>query len=552
MENGRHRGLLAAALLGSAAAILGPAPLAMAQDAEEQATNADDIVVTAQRREESIQDVPISIAAMSGERIEDAGLTNFANLEQSISGITTVANGDARAARIGIRGVTTAQENGKQSSVGVYVDGVFMSRIGMSFADLPDVERIEVLRGPQGTLFGMNNAAGLIHIITQRPDVDEWHGSAETVIGNYDRMEVRANVTGPIIPGTLGFSLGVSSTERGGIIYNSTQDREVDNLSRWGVRGKLAYESADLDALIIADFQSEDSDCCVKVLTHLNPGATIVGIPAAPYAPPGFPYSRTAVTNEPNYNRPEGGGISAEINWDIGDLTLTSITAFRNWQISHRDDPDGLPLSMITNFTIEQDHDQLSQELRLASPQGETIEWLLGAFYFDRNSSSDDRLTYPAAYRGVGQDGTNVNQFEIDDISYAIFGRLAWNVTDQFTVSGGLRFTREEQEAHAVQVSSNLAGPSFNRTSVRNEEGITWNLNAEYHVNPDLMFYAAAGQGFKPGGFDMNRVPSGPNETFQFEEETNINTEVGVRSTWLNVERDRVQHGLFGLPGAHV
>lgn len=531
MHNGRHRGLLAAALLSSAAAVLGAASPASAQDAPDQqpVANSDEIVVTAQRREESIQDVPISIAAMSGERIEASGLTNFANIEQSISGLTIAANGDARAARIGIRGVTTAQENGKQSSVGVYVDGVFMSRVGMSFADLPDVERIEVLRGPQGTLFGMNTAAGLIHIITERPDVDEFGGFLETVVGNYDRLEVRGSVTGPIVPGRLGFSLGAGMTSRDGIIYNSTLGRDVDDLDRWGVRAKLGYEGDNLDAIFIADWQAEDSNCCTKILTHLNPGATVLGTPAGPLAPPGFPFARVAVTNSPNLNQPEGGGVSAEFNYDFGGATLTSITAYRNWSIHHIDDADSLPLSIITGFQIDQDHDQFSQEFRLASPAGERFEWLVGLFYFDRNSSSDELLTYPAAFRGVGQNGTNVNNFDLDDTSYAVFGRLGWNITDQFNVSGGIRFTREEQEAHAVQVASNLANPTFNRTSVRNDEGITWNLNAEYHFNPDLMVYAAAGQGFKPGGFDMNR--SAVFTTFQFEEETNINTEVGLRST---------------------
>jgi len=529
MKNRRHHGLLAAALLSSAAAILGAPGPAYAQSADEGAVpNLDDIIVTAQRREESIQDVPISIAAMSGERIEASGLTNFANLEQSISGLTTVANGDARAARIGIRGVTTAQENGKQSSVGVYVDGVFMSRVGMSFSDLPDVERIEVLRGPQGTLFGMNTAAGLIHIITQRPDVDEFGGFVETVFGNYGRTEARGSVTGPIVPGSLGFSLAASTTQRDGIIYNPTLGTDVDDLSRWGVRGKIGYEGANFDALFIADWQEEDSNCCVKVLAHLGPNANILGTPVAPIAPPGFPFSRIALGNERNVNQPEGGGLSAELTWDFGGMTLTSISAYREWSIHHTDDADALPLSVITGFMIDQDHDQLSQEFRLAG-QGGGIEWLVGLFYFDRNSTSDELLTFPAAFRGVGQNGTNVNNFALDDTSYAVFARLGWEVTENFNLSGGIRFTREEQEARARQVASNLANPNFNRVSVRNEEGITWNLNAEYHFNDDLMLYAAAGQGFKPGGFDMNR--SAAFTTFQFEEETNLNTEIGVRST---------------------
>ena len=523
------------ALLGGVAAMALWSSGAQAQTAQDPETNTvDDVVVTAQRTSESLQDVPVSIVAVTSEQIVNSGLTDFADLKQLAPGLNTDQNGDARAARIGLRGVTTSQEMGKQSSVGVFIDSVYMARTGMAFNDLLDIERIEVLRGPQGTLFGMNTSAGLIHILTRRPDVNNTGGFIEGVVGNYGRNEVRGSITGPIVPGTWGFSLGASYVDRGGIIYNQTQDRDQDTLHRWGVRGKLGYEGERLDLQLIADYSEEDSDCCVKVLTFLKPGAAFLGTPIAPIAPAGYPFARVAITGGQQYNRPEGGGLSAEANYSFDSgFTLTSVTASRFWDIAATDDADSLPFVVLDVLRVNQQHDQFSQEFRLASPADERLKYLVGLFYFDRDAAEQtyNEVT-SAALRGPTQNGISTSDVELNAQTYAAFGRVSYDLTDQLNAAVGLRYTTEDQEMTSVQISQNLVFGAHNRAASRTDSAVTYNLTVNYDVSDDLMFYFAHGKGFKPGGFDPGRP--GTVIDFQFAEETNYNTEVGMRSVWAD------------------
>lgn len=530
MDSLRKR-LLAAAWVSGAAGLAMSTCASAAETAAEPALG--EVVVTAQRRAENIQDVPISIVAISGETVEKAGLTDFQNLTQYTAGLVTDANGDARAARIGLRGVTTAQENGKQSSVGVFIDGVFMSRVGMAFTELQDIERIEVLRGPQGTLFGMNTSAGLIHIITAKPSLDEVRSFIEGVVGNYDRKEARGSISGPIVPGVLAGSFSAFGVQRDGIIRNTTQGRDVDDLKRYGVRGKLRYARENLDVVVIADYTREDSECCVNIITFLKPGATILGTPAAPLAPVGYPFAREAVTGGQNFNNNHGSGLSAEVNYTLGGgQTLTSLTASRRWDLYSLNDPDSVRLNLLDGFIITQGHRQFSQEFRLASATGERLEWVAGLFYFHRRSTASSDITFPAALRAPGQNGHTLENFAIKDDSYAAFGQVSYRLTDTLKVSLGGRYSREEQDARSVQVASNRVSPSYDRAASRNEGQFTYTLNATYDFSPDVMVYGSVARGFKPGGFDLGR-PLTFTE-FQFEEETNLNTEVGIRTTLLD------------------
>lgn len=524
-------GLCGALSLAAMAAASGVPTYAQTGNEEaREAVDALDIVVTAQRRAESMQDVPISIAVVTGEDIAKSGIVNFSDLQTAVSGITTVANGDARAARIGMRGITTAQENGKQSSVGVYVDGVFMSRVGMSFSDLPDLERVEVLRGPQGTLFGMNTSAGLIHMITKAPDLEAFGGFVEGMVGNYDQVGFRGRVSGPVIHEKLGFSLSGFATSRDGFVRNRTLDRKADDQRRWGARGRMLYEGEGVSISLIGDYQKEDSECCVKIFTYVTPTTTVLGVPIASLVPAGGPFERVSVGNRVNRNQHDGGGLSAEVNIDIGDHVLTSLTAVRYWDIHHEDDPEGLPLAIVEDFAIDQENDQFSQELRLASPQGGALEYILGAIYFDRRSRQRQVIDFESPLlHGPTQDGISTNFFDGKSKSYGVFARGVVRPLTDVTLSAGVRYTQENQIALAVQTANNFIDPSFNRRDARREGQLTWNLSADYRINPDVMVYVAAGRGFKPGGFDLNRVLT--YTSFQFEEETALNVEGGVRST---------------------
>lgn len=530
----RHRmGLFAAVWAVASVAVPAAAEAAEAADAS-NASAIEELVVTAQKRSENIQDVPISIVAISGETLRKAGINDFQNLTQLAPGLVTDANSDPRAARIGLRGVTTAQDNGKQSSVGVFIDGVFMSRVGMAFTELADIDHVEVLRGPQGTLFGMNTSAGLIHIITAKPNLTDVKGFVEGVVGNYSRREVRASITGPLIPDVLGGSFSFFKTDRGGTVYNPTQGENVNDQHRYGFRGKLGYHRDNLDVQLIADYSKEDSNCCGNVLLFLKPGATVsgLGLPAAPLAPAGYPYSRIKLTPLRDFIKPEGAGVSAEVNYTLPGMTLTSVTAWRKWDITAQNDAGGIARPVIQTAGAQK-HDQYSQELRLASSTDGPMQWVGGLFYFNRHSKAHGYTRFvPPAFHSATQNGVTLDDFRIDDISYAAFGQVSYKFTEAFKVAVGARYSREKQDAADVQVAQNFLSPVYNRKSSRNEGQLTYTVTGTYDISPDVMTYVSVARGFKPGGFDLGRPLSF--SQFQFEEETNLNIEAGVRATLLD------------------
>lgn len=509
-----------------------PAAAYAAEAAEASSAAIEELVVTAQKRAENIQDVPISIVAISGDSLQKAGITDFQNLTLVAPGLVTDANSDPRSARIGLRGVTTAQDNGKQSSVGVFIDGVFMSRVGMAFTELADIDHVEVLRGPQGTLFGMNTSAGLIHIITTKPNLTDVKGFIEGVVGDYDRKEIRGSITGPLIPGVLGASFSAFSTDRGGTVYNATQGEKVNDQHRYGFRGKLGYHRDNLDVQLIADYSKEDSNCCGNVLLFLKPGANVLGVPAAPQAPPGYPYSRIKLTPFRDIIKPEGAGVSAEVNYDLGGMTLTSVTAWRKWDIYGQNDAGAFAAPLLETAG-NQAHDQYSQELRLASSSDQRLEWVGGLFYFNRHSKAHSYLRFiPSALHSATQNGTTLTDFRIDDISYAAFGQIAYHVSEALKLSVGARYSQEDQDASEVQVAQNFVSPNYNRKASRNEGQLTYTFTGSYDFSPDVMVYASLARGFKPGGFDMGRPLTFTD--FQFDEETNLNKEIGIRTTLMD------------------
>jgi len=501
------------------------------QTADESASPYD-IVVTAQRRAENVQDVPISIVALSGAKLDAAGVTDFSRLTSQVPGMIADSNSDPKGARLGLRGVTSSQEDGKQSSVGVFVDGIFMSRVGMAFSEFQDIERIEVLRGPQGTLFGMNTAAGLIHIVTARPNFTETTGFIEGVAGNKGRWDIRGLITGPISE-NWAYSLSGFTTHRSGLIYNDTLDRKVNNRDRSGVRAKLAYSGNDIDFQLIGDYQNEESDCCTSIPWRMKPGASLLGIPAAPLLPAGYPYSRISVSPFVPYTKSVSGGLTAELNWHLNDaLTLTSLTGWRDWNLDTRLDPGALPIPLVETVSSQR-HRQFSQEIRLTSDGGGPLNWVAGLFFFDRTTRSVGELHYkvPSLYP-AGASGITTTRFRIKDTSYAGFGQVTYDVTDKFKLSIGGRYSFEDQKATQVQAAQNFVDPNYNRAADRTDGQFTFTGNASYHFTPDVMAYATIARGFKPGGFDLGRPAT--YTSFEFESETNLNTEIGLRTQLLD------------------
>ena len=537
MKASKHA--LRAMLVGGALLGASVPSAASADQADDSGELLGEVVVTAQKRAENVKDVPIAITAVSGERLGAMQITNFHDLTRIAPSFNSNQLGDARASGMNMRGVTSTQGNpGRQSSLGIFVDGVFMARTGMaSSQDFLDIERVEVLRGPQGTLFGMNTAAGLVHIITRKPDLTRFGGYGEVVFGNYNLVEGRARVSGPIIPDTLGFSLSAGAKSRDGFTYNSTTKQDVDDERKFSVRGKLLYKKDNFDALLTADYARETTRCCNAVIYKLLPGANLGGVPTAPIAPSGLAYDRETLQSGVNTNPVRGNGLSAELNWYAGDHTITSLTASRFWTLQPLNDPDALPQRFLDNFLIDQGHRQFSQELRLTSPGDRKLTYVAGLFYYDRRSTDyeDIRLgpDAPAAYKIAGTNYATITDARVRDRTYSIFGHANYHWTDQFTTSVGVRYTYEPQSVVFNQTSNNRIYANLGATrDKRTDEAWTWKLDASYRWTPDVTTYGSIARGFKPGGFEITRRSNMID--FQFEPETNLNYEVGLKGYFLD------------------
>ena len=410
------RGTASAAVVG--AVVFGFAGTASAQDPvppQDDVATVDDIIVTAQKREQNLQDVPIVVTSLSQEQLEDAGVADIKDLQILTPGMTVTTTTNEASTTVRIRGVGTVGDNpGLESSVGVVIDGVYRSRNGVGFGDLGELQRIEVLKGPQGTLFGKNTSAGVINILTEAPSFNPGF-QGEATVGNYGAMAVSGSVTGPVND-QVALRLYAGYRERDGFYdvdlgdgpRTETEDQTQDFYT---VRGQaLILPNDNASIRIIADYSKRDEHCCVGVQLRTGPTFPFIdglsnGTGQRPPAT-GFgtlPFSRTAFANRSTAQQVEDKGISAEANIDLdslGGATLTSVTSARSWSTSNGQDLDftGADLLYRVNdgdygFVV----DNLTQEFRLAG-QTDRFDWLVGAFATKEDIARTDSYYFGADY----------------------------------------------------------------------------------------------------------------------------------------------------------
>jgi iron complex outermembrane receptor protein len=410
-------------------AILGIASPLWAQTADQPgsavATSAsvgqDEIIVTATRRSEALSDVPLAVSAISAETLARSGVSDIRQLNQlSPSLLVSSSQSEANGAAARIRGIGTVGDNpGLESSVGMFVDGVYRSRTGSGLSELGAIDRIEVLRGPQGTLFGRNTSAGLIHVITARPSFEE-SGTAELSYGNYEYWRAAIGLTGPL-SATSAYRLDGVYVKRDGFLTDVVSGRRVNDRSRWLIRPQYLFEPSDaLSVRLIGDYAKRDEECC---------GATYLPARDVTLGPDGMPVSgpssiaglirslsrRADAVNDDTYARRititpgrsyrsdvRDWGVSGEINLKLDSATLTSITAYRKWRYIRGQDADFTPLDLLArpdDGSYRQSFATFTQELRL---QGETfggrLDWLVGAYYADEQLDLSENLRFGADY----------------------------------------------------------------------------------------------------------------------------------------------------------
>ncbi|MBX9575464.1 MAG: TonB-dependent receptor [Caulobacteraceae bacterium] len=409
------RTTVSAAVVGTA--VFGAAGVAVAQ--EQEVTRVDDIIVTAQKREQSLQDVPIVVTTLSQETLEDAGVRDIKDLQILTPGMTVTSTASEASTTARIRGVGTVGDNpGLESSVGVVIDGVYRSRNSVGFGDLGELQRIEVLKGPQGTLFGKNTSAGVINIITEQPSFTP-EFNFEATVGNYDAKAISGSVSGPLSD-NLAFRLYAGRRLRDGFMTIDTGDgprpQTDDNNQDFGtVRGQVLWlPNENTSIRVIADYSKRDEYCCVGTQVRTGPtfpfiDGTSTGTGQRPPAP-GFgalPFSRTAFANRETGQEVEDKGVSIEANIDLpsmfGGATLTSITSWRDWSFVNGQDADftGADIAYRLKdgdfgFGVE----NLTQEFRLAGAT-DRLDWLVGVFVTREDIDRQDSFYLGADYAPV-------------------------------------------------------------------------------------------------------------------------------------------------------
>ncbi len=402
--------LLATSALALSALLASPM---FAQEAPADApSNPGEIIITATKRAQALSDVPIAVSAVSAQALENSGASDVRQLNQLapsllVSAATTEGNSAAR-----VRGVGTVGENpGLESSVAVFVDGVYRSRTGIGVTELGDVERIEVLRGPQGTLFGRNASAGLISIITKKPKF-EFGGTAEASYGNYNYLKFGASVTGPLVADKLAASLNGVYVKRDGFLTDTISGRKLNDRDRFLVRGQMLFNATDdLSIRLIGDYSRKREECCGSVYLPIRnvsrdaSGNTVFSPnTTAAYMRGVFgavinenPADRlTAITPGQGYRfDSDDYGLSGEVNWDFGPASLTSITAYRVSKINTGQDGDFSSLDLVSRFDRQQKFKTFTQEVRLqGTVLDDRLDWLVGGFYTNEKLSLVDDIKF--------------------------------------------------------------------------------------------------------------------------------------------------------------
>ncbi len=384
-------------LAGCAAVLSAPAA------AQESEAFLEEIVVVSQKREQTLQSLPVAVSVVSKQQMDEAQILDVKDLQFLVPSLRVSQLQAAGNTTFLIRGFGNGANNaGIEPSVGVFIDGVYRSRTAASLADLPNLERIEVIKGPQSTLFGKNASAGVVNVVTAKPSLDGYSGSVQGTIGEYNQIMGRAEVNGPLSD-TWAWGIAANYNQRDGYFTNLETGSEFNELSRYGVRGQLLWApSDDFEARFIADMDQIDELCCGVANLRTDPSLLpVIGAIGADIVA-NEPFAYEQFLNFDAENEIENSGLSLQLDWNVSDnTTLTSITAYRKLDRFENSDSDffsGQLLDETGGNRINVELDTFTQELRLAG-SNERADWVVGAFFFDEDVSQTRDLTFGSQIR---------------------------------------------------------------------------------------------------------------------------------------------------------
>jgi iron complex outermembrane recepter protein len=475
------------------------------QDAATDDTASEDIIVTATKREQTLQDVPVAVSVTSADAIEKAQVRDLIDLQTLAPTLRVTQLQSSANTNFIIRGFGNGANNpGIEPSVGVFIDGVYRSRSAAQIGDLPNLKRIEVLRGPQSTLFGKNASAGVISIVTAAPQF-KFGGSAEASYGNYNAIIAKADITGPISD-TIAFSLAGNYNRRDGYARDLFLNQDVNDRNRWGARAQLLFQpSEDTTIRLIGDYDKIDENCCVAANVRNGPtGAIVQALSGGKGIDANNPFSYNVYNNFLSTNKIKNYGFSGQLDQKLGNLDLTSITAYRVVGADTNQDSDFTGADLIGRNSANTDIKTFTQELRLTSNFDGPLNFLLGGYYFDEKIKQKNDILFGTQFRPYGDalvqaasggalnvallEGTlgalegnpakYTNQFfaagqglnekyGLHDKAYSFFGSVDFEITDGLTLTGGLNYTKDKKRFNTdvtstdVFSSVNLDAPAY-------------------------------------------------------------------------------------------
>lgn len=514
-----------------------------AQESAGQGIDAGEIVVTAQRRSERLLDIPASISAFAGDKLSSEGVPDITNVAVRVPGFYAGGFGTARP-QLYIRGIGTRQfDPGSESSVGVFVDESYLGRTGGVLGSLRDVDRVEALKGPQGTLYGRNTIAGAINVITKAP-TNDFSAEFEGSYGNYNFTDFFGAVSGPIAGETLKGRLAVWKSDRDGYVTNLATGNKPQGLDNFGGRARLEFNPSsnvkiDLIGELLRDngrsFQGQ------SIGSTTNRGGILLGAASAlgtqtfsddPYA--------QYYDFDPVFDR-DIESFVGKVEVDLGAASLVSVTSYRHLTYSDQRDFDNTDLDVIRQLSNERSK-QWSQELRLVSDPGGAlslggaVDWIVGVYYYNDQSFHSDRFDY-GVHSAFGNTADDVTFGDYSTKSLAFFGQAGIHLTDKFTVTLGARYTEDRKRSDLGGETGDTRPLVPANFLVNNPEVKFTSFDPKvvlsYQPTPDLNFYASWSRGFKSGGYQYTPL-SAAQAGSVFDPEKLEAFEGGIKSSWLD------------------
>jgi outer membrane receptor protein involved in Fe transport len=527
----------------------------------------EEVIVTAQKRSESLSDVPISVNVVGGEMISSQGITNLNDLSDYVPNLSM--NQTGLGTNVTIRGISSGINPAFEQSVGMYVDDVFYGRPQLARVPYLDINRVEVLRGPQPILFGKNAIAGAISATTNKASTDEMEGFIETDYNfDQDGYGIQGAVNIPITD-TFAIRLAGLKRESDGYYDNTFLGEDEEQLDQQVLRANFQWDATD-DLSVNLKIENSDFETDGRSLEIINP----VGSPSYASALLTATGGAVVLDDQQDFKRQSNGdhdetdvdNITLTLDYALGEHTLTSVTSSMKYDYFQQCDCDFTSAAIIQTAGNER-YEQFSQELRLASPGGETIDYIVGAYYSDYDIDNDELLAIddnsilaiavPAAGPAIGFGNTRLYTSESEQ--WSVFGQFTWNINDELRVTLGGRYSEEDKEGTRKLDIIDLGGDTgphdrtiypattealppiifsagfgidseqfggHNLAGKRTESKFTPAVNMQWDATDETMLYASYTEGFKAGGFDAR---SNSNQNFEFEEELATSYELGAK-----------------------